>query len=140
MGVTSKAKRKRMKAIENAHVLIVNVDNVEEDTSSLDTAISSSIDKAQSTILAGIRSIEEVKKARKLMSQTKTSAHRRRLEDAKNDDYSGVYYVNMTPNIFAGLLFTFFFVFVTYLGVACMSMIQGQDVYVDKMPSIGREA
>jgi len=139
--VTSKSKRKRMKAIENASVLIVNVD-MDQDMSSLDSAISSSIDKAQSTILAGIRSSEEVKAARKL---SKMTSSRRRLEDqgdddANNNDYSGVYYVNMTPNIFAGLLFTFFFLFVTYLGIACMSMIQGQDVYVDKMPSIGREA
>lgn len=144
---TSKAKRKRMKAVEKANVLIVNVDDIEQDTSSLDSAISASIEKAQSTILAGIRSTEEVKKARKLMSKAQSAvSQRRRLEDAEgdddanNNDYSGVYYVNMTPNIFAGLLFTFFFVFVTYLGVACMSMIQGQDVYVDKMPSIGREA
>jgi len=147
--ITSKAKRKRMKAIENAHVLIVHVPDIEEDTSSLDSAISSSIDKSQSTILAGIRSIEEVKNARKLISKMQSTAaytsHRRRLEDAQDDaaddnNYDGVYYVNMTPNIFAGLLFTFFFVFVTYLGVACMSMIQGQDVYVTKMPGIGREA
>jgi len=68
----------------------------------------------------------------------------RRLEDAGDDanaaDNSGVYYVNMTPNIFAGLLFMFLFTFVAYLGIACMSMIQGQDVYVNKLPSIGREA
>jgi len=119
--ITSKAKRKRMKAIENAHVLIVHVADIEEDTSSLDSAISSSIDKSQSTILAGIRSIEEVKNARKLISRMQSTAaytsHRRRLEDAQDDagddnNYNGVYYVNMTPNIFAGLLFTFFFIFV----------------------------
>ena len=142
--ISSKSQRKRTKAIQNASVLIVHVDT-NEDMSSLDSAISSSIAKADSTIVASIRSTQEVKHARKLMSkQSSTQRQRRRLEeggdDDANNDYSGVYYVNMTPNIFAGLLFTFFFLFVTYLGVACMSMIQGQDVYVDKMPSIGREA
>lgn len=144
--ITNKARRKRTKALENASVLIVHA-GVDENISSLDLAMSSSIDhgKVGSTILAGIRSTDEVKRARKLISKMQTRKFsNRRLEDAGDDDanadYSGVYYVNMTPNIFAGLLYMFLFTFVTYLGVGCMVNIQGQDVYVDKMPSIGREA
>ena len=53
---------------------------------------------------------------------------------------TGVYYVAMTPNILAGLLFGLLFVVITYIGVTCMGAIQGQDVFVSKMPSVGREA
>jgi hypothetical protein len=80
--------------------------------------------------------------------------HHRRLEDANqavddgnqnnqnaaSQDMTGIYYVSMTPNILAGLLFTLLFAVVTWIGVSCMGMITGQDVYVSKMPSIGREA
>ena len=55
-------------------------------------------------------------------------------------DVGSVYYVSMTPNIMAGLLFFFLFAFIALIGVSCMGMIAGQDVYVKKMPSIGREA
>ena len=74
-------------------------------------------------------------------------ARRRRLDEQDGDednndngDMSGVYYVSMTPNILSGLLFTVLFVVVTYVGVTCMGSISGQDVYVSKMPTIGREA
>ena len=75
----------------------------------------------------------------------------RRLEDEDNNennennqnqnqaDEEGVYYVNMTPNILAGLLFFFMFVMTAHLGLTCMNAIEGQDVYVKKMPAIGRE-
>ena len=33
----------------------------------------------------------------------------------------------------------FMFVFTAHLGLSCMNMIEGQDVYVKKMPHIGRE-
>merc|ERR1712039_150644 len=142
---TVKARRRRTKALENASVLIVHA-NLDENMSALDLAISSCIDHDQvgSTVLAGVRSIDEVKRARKLISLAQTRKFsNRRLEEGDDDanaDYSGVYYVSMTPNIFAGLLYMFLFTFVTYLGFGCMNLIQGQDVYVDKMPSIGREA
>lgn len=57
-----------------------------------------------------------------------------------NNDMAGVYYVNMTPNILAGILFTFLFATITFIAVSCMGMIAGQDTYVSKYPSIGREA
>ena len=72
----------------------------------------------------------------------------RRLEDEDNEnnqnqnanaDEEGVYYVNMTPNILAGLLFFFMFVMTAHLGLTCMNAIEGQDVYVKKLPAIGRE-
>jgi len=83
------------------------------------------------------------------------SPHSRRLEDQQdqgdgenennnnnnNNQYmQGIYYVSMTPNILAGVLFTFLFATVTWIAVSCMGMISGQTVYVNKMPSIGREA
>ena len=133
----------------------------------LDAAIVAAIDSSaiQNVVLSSIRSTHEVKHARKLAvverltkkwsSTTTTSSsssrRRRRLEDAaaaednadNNNqaaaDMSGIYYVNMTPNIFAGLLFFLLFVMTAYIGLTCMNMIEGQDVYVKKMPHIGRE-
>ena len=46
----------------------------------------------------------------------------------------------MIHNVFASLLFTFFFVFVTYLGIASIGKIQGKDIYIIKRSSVGREA
>ena len=57
-----------------------------------------------------------------------------------NSDMTGVYYVSMTPNILAGLMFGLMFVVITWIGVTCMGAIVGQDLYVSKMPTIGREA
>jgi hypothetical protein len=39
---------------------------------------------------------------------------------AADNSMEGVYYVAITTNILAGLLFFFFFVGVTYIGVSCM--------------------
>jgi hypothetical protein len=92
------------------------------------------------------------------MMKTSGKNNRRRLEDQDGDgdnqnnngqnnqnnnggdDMTGVYYVSMTPNILAGILFTLLFTVTTYIGVTCMGMIAGQDVYVKKMPAVGREA
>jgi len=89
----------------------------------------------------------------KNQGQRNLESRRRRLEqeeegdgddaanqDNNNGDMSGVYYVSMTPNILAGLLFGLLFIVVTWIGVSCMGAISGQDVYVSKMPTIGREA
>jgi len=66
-----------------------------------------------------------------------TSTNSRRL----SDDYSEtVNYVNMTPNILAGLLYSFFFIFVTIVGMSCMNQIEGQTTFISKMPGVGREA
>ena len=88
-----------------------------------------------------------------MMTHTKAKvSHGRRLEDMQqeegqnqnnkqaDDDMAGVYYVSMTPNILAGILFTLLFAVTTWIGVTCMGMIAGQDVYVKKMPPVGREA
>jgi hypothetical protein len=102
--------------------------------------------------------VDEVKEERKQLYQRKLqlmdtvgrtllgSPSRRLEQDGENannngnQDLSGVYYVSMTPNIFAGLLFAFLFTFITLIAVSCMGMISGQDTYVSKYPSIGREA
>jgi len=150
----SKSEQKRRKAISQANVLVVNIQPT-IDASSIDSAIVNAIDSpaVRNVVLLSIRSVDEVKRDRKravLNKFTKSSVtrgNRRRLEDEaqnegdnnNNDDQEGLYYVNMTPNIFAGLLFTFMFLFTAQLGLNCMNMIEGQDVYVKKMPHIGRE-
>ena len=150
-GKVNKNEQKRRRAIAEADVLIVSVS---PNDSSIDSSITSAIDSdlIQSVVLSSVRSVDEVKHARKLAvanKLTKTSP-RRRLEDEANNENAnnqnnaqqnmdGVYYVNMTPNIFAGLLFFFMFAFTAHLGLSCMNMIEGQDVYVKKMPHIGRE-
>jgi hypothetical protein len=162
-GIMSKADseaNQRARALSQADVIIVNVAS-NTDASKIDSAVVNAIehDSVKNVILAGIRSVDEVKHARVLESrrrmsiqQTGTSqlvAGRRRLEDAdenaddganNDEDMSGIYYVQMTPNIFAGILFFFLFSFVAWTGINCMGMIQGQDVFVTKMPPVGREA
>jgi hypothetical protein len=161
-GILSKANsgaNHRARALAQADVIIVNVGS-NTDASEIDSAVVNAIehDSVKNVILAGIRSVDEVKHARALESRRRMSIHqtessqliagRRRLEDADagnddanaNQDMSGTYYVLMTPNIFAGILFTFLFSFVAWTGINCMGMIQGQDVFVNKMPSVGREA
>jgi len=149
-----KQSRKRSRSLSNARVLIVKVSP--KDASKLDGAVSEAVDRVKSVILTAIRSTDEVILERKMkaarhLEQMQTEAvnrHRRRLEDANFDDgyyqgdedMSGVYYVNMTPNILAGLLFTLFFTLVAITGISCLNMIEGQDVYVKKLPAIGREA
>mmetsp|Transcript_44672 Transcript_44672/g.88707 ORF Transcript_44672/g.88707 Transcript_44672/m.88707 type:complete len:83 (+) Transcript_44672:1-249(+) len=76
--------------------------------------------------------------------QVLEARRRRRLEDQangqENGDMSGVYYVAMTPNILAALLFMGLFTTIAWIGISCMGAISGQDVFVSKMPSVGREA
>jgi hypothetical protein len=157
----TKAEQKRRRAISEADVLVVNV-GANEDAAKLDAAVIAAIDSSavRNVVLSSIRSTDEVKRARMLavaerLTQKRSSAggsgssssrRRRRLEDvvAEEDnnnaqDMTGIYYVNMTPNILAGLLFFFMFVITAHIGLSCMNMIEGQDVYVKKMPHIGRE-
>ena len=150
-----KAEQKRRRAISEADILIVSVTD-KDNAAAIDSSIVKAIDSkvVQNVILSSIRSTDEVKRSRRMAvvdkmnkSARSASAGRRRLDEnnQNNNDNGnqqqeeGVYYVNMTPNIFAGLLFFFMFVFVTHLGLSCMNMIEGQDVYVKKMPAIGRE-
>jgi hypothetical protein len=158
---TSKTSNRRARLLSSADVLIVNV-GAKEDTTAFDNAVVSAIDsdKIDHVVLAGVRSLSEVKRERNLLSQRRMSAmenqgrrvlaSRRRLEqeeegddaeDGDNDnDMSGVYYVHMTPNILAGILFGLLFVLIVFIGVSCMGAISGQDVFVSKMPTVGREA
>ena len=151
----SKSEQKRRRDIAEADVLIVSVNPTED---AIDSSIAAAIDSSAvgSVILSSVRSIDEVKRARKLAVADKFAkvapsrrSSARRLEDeannenadanANNQDMAGVYFVNSTPNIFAGILFFFMFAFTAHLGLTCMNMIEGQDVYVKKMPHIGRE-
>jgi hypothetical protein len=157
---SSKKVMKRERALSQADVFIVNVSS-KEDAKRIDSSITGAIDSSHvgSVVLAGVRSVDEVKHERFLYSQRRlqkmeqdaSKRGRRRLEqeadgdmnDAQNNgqnDMSGVYYVQMTPNIFSGLLFTFFFIVVAFTGISCMSDIQGGDTFTDKYPSLGREA
>lgn len=148
------SKRKSNRALREARTVIISIDDSVEG-SDLDAAIARYItdENVSSVILTGARSAAETKMAKKLEKKarrTQRKSPRRRLEqedgneneneDGDDADEAGVYYVNMTPNILAGLLFFFFFTFVTFTGISCMGMIQGQDVYVTKMPVVGREA
>lgn len=151
-----KKKHRRAISLDKASIIIVKADASE--SAKLDAAVARAVDSENvaNVILAGQRSNMEVKEerdnaARRRMSQltgkSRYTQSSRRLEDAEDDDnnndedLSGVYYVNMTPNIFAGLLFTIFFIFVTQVGIGCMGGIQGPpDLYVQKYPNIGREA
>uniref|UniRef100_A0A7S2HLL0 Protein BIG1 n=1 Tax=Helicotheca tamesis TaxID=374047 RepID=A0A7S2HLL0_9STRA len=142
--ISKKAKeaRKRSRALAAADVLVVSV-SPDSDMSLFDSAVTSAIDHASidNVILTSVRSVDEVKLERKKIAHRKLSfapVGRRRL--ANDDGETPTYYVNMTPNIFAGLLYFFFFAWLAYLGISCMGMIQGQDVYVKKYPTIGREA
>lgn len=156
---SNKSVNRRARALSQADVYIVNV-HPTHDASSIDASITSAINSKNvgSVVLAGVRSVEEVKHERMLMNKRRMlkqeqdglkhleARGRRRLEegdedgDNGDDDLSGVYYVAMTPNIFSGLLFTFMFIVVTFTGISCMSDIQGGDTFVDKYPSLGREA
>merc|ERR1712125_98153 len=148
------SKKKSNRALREAKTVIVSIDD-SVGAADLDAAIAKYIidENVSSVILTGARSALETKIAKnmeKKARRTQRKAPRRRLEQEDGDenenedggdaDQAGVYYVNMTPNILAGLLFFSFFTFVTFLGISCMGMIEGQDVYVTKMPVVGREA
>lgn len=165
---TSKKTGRRARELASANVLIVNV-HVDEDIAMIDPAVVKAIEHESvgSVVVTAVRSVKEViaerearnrsrravmeENGRRVLAQKTARAHRR-LEDqqgqgddaAANDDddedMSGIYYVSMTPNILAGLLFTLLYATITLIALSCMNMISGQDVYVNKMPSIGREA
>jgi len=160
MSKVEKYSHKRMTNFAKATVLVVEVDP-SIDASKIDSSVVRAIEdeSVATVVVTAVRSHEEVKNERRLvdlnhrkfMAAAGKNAKfpgRRRLEDAdaddaandSSDDLSGVYYVSMTPNIFSGILFSFFFIVVVQIGISCMGMISGQDVYVNKMPSIGREA
>lgn len=158
---------KRYRMIDQANWFIVTVPYT-IDPNVLDTILVQTIqhEQIQNVVLSGIRSVEEVKYERMLQMRrtlfskttivgsaslstgsTSNNKYHRRLQEEENaqdgddsNDLSGIYYVQMTPNILAGLLFFAMFFVVALIGFSCMNMIAGQDVYVNVMPSIGREA
>lgn len=149
----------RQRKIAQADVLVVKVP-ANTDPSKIDSVVSGAIDNVDTVVLTGVRSYAEIllerdneaRRIRKLQEKNgrKILADKtRRLEEnqgnnnnngGNNGNMSNVYYVSMTPNILAGILFTILFATITWIGVSCMGAISGQDVYVKKMPSIGREA
>jgi len=146
--VTSLSEFKAAVESDSSNLVVVNV-SADASPSEIDAAVTSAIEdsKVGSVVLTAVRGISEVKlernaNAKRNMYQMhgKTNG-RRRLADNEDadEDTSGIYFVHFTPNIFAGLLFGFFFMFITYVGLGCMDMISGQDVYVTKYPTIGRE-
>jgi len=117
------SKKKSNRALREAKTVIVSIDD-SVDAADLDAAIAKYItdENVSSVILTGARSALETKIAKKMEKKarrTQRKAPRRRLEQEDGDenedggdaDQAGVYYVNMTPNILAGLFFFFFFLF-----------------------------
>jgi len=156
---------RRAREVQAASVLVVDVPAAAS-PADVDRAIAMAVDspRLSSVVLAAQRSTDEVKRARAALANDRKEqkqqqrvqqqeAPRRRLEDNQQnqdddnnnrndqDGSDGVAYVHMTPNILAGILYTLLFVVVTQIGIGCMGSIQGQgDIYVKKMPTIGREA
>lgn len=148
---------KRAQALAEADVIVVNVEP-SRDATEADAAILRAIDhpSVKNVVVTSVRSFAEVKNERNLeyrhrrmlMQQAGESvlvSGRRRLDQNANNGGSsssmtGVYYVQMTPNIFSGILFGILFAVISFIGISCMGMIQGQTVYVSKLPSVGREA
>lgn len=160
MSKAFKTSAKRARAMKNSNIFIVTVD-ADTDPAEIDSAVVNAIEHSDvgSVVLSALRSTAEVKRERELqgrrrmermttVGRSKLLSGARRLEDGgdgdgnnnNNQDMSGVYYVSMTPNIMAGLLFFLLFIVITYIGVSCMGAIIGQDVYVTKLPPVGREA
>lgn len=155
----------RAHALIHRKLVIVHLGH-KSSVSDLDAAVHAAIEspKMSSVILTSVRSKSEIDLERNLMiksnaasasaGQGKTSSsnqnrRRRRLEDEdgerddkdneNDEDYSGVYFVLMTPNILSGLLFTFFFLFISLVGIGQLGNISSQDCYVDTYPIVGRE-
>jgi len=143
-------------SLTKSDVVIVKVSR-DAKPSDIDNAVVHAIEhkSIKAVVLTALRGTTEVKqeinmmmKKRRATEKTTQESPRRRLDENQdgdnnnggNNDKEGVYYVNMTPNIFAGLLFTFFFIFLSMIGFNCMGNISNSDIYVSKMPSVGREA
>jgi len=161
-GLLSKIQKEegdRARALSAADVFVVKVP-AKTDPSEIDAAITKAIghDSVKAVVVTAVLSVDEFKEnykeenRRRMKIQEEAgkflTENSRRLEQQNGDDdagaadqsdLAGVYYVMMTPNIFSGLWFALFFAVVTFIGLSCMGMITGQDVYVDKLPVIGRE-
>jgi len=138
-------------------VVVVNVDR-KDSPKDIDSAIDKAIERSgvHTVLLTAQRSTQEVQNERslsrrknKVISKKREALgpSRRRLEDQEEEEEAAddeevvvPYYVNMTPNIFAGIMFTFLFITVTQIGLSCMGMIDNSDTFASKLPSVGREA
>lgn len=155
----------RAHAMVNRQLVVVKVGSGSHVAQELDEAVEKAIlsNKMGSVILTSVRSKSEVDLERQLLAKSNAAQaqapsfhkrsgsnknNRRRLEDRDGDkdeendgeaDYTGIYFVSMTPNILSGLLFGFFFIFVSLVGIGQLGNISSQDCYVDKYPVVGRE-
>lgn len=132
-------------------IVIVTVP-IETAPNEIDTTVSSVIDDyhVHSVLVTSVPFLNERQIEGNRLKNRHVLSGRRRLEDQNdngddknNDDYydtTGIYFVNMTPTILAGILFMFFFIAVTQIGIGSMNMISGQDVFAKKYNTIGREA
>ena len=133
-----------------ADIKLVTISN-QASPAEIDSIVAAAIEDSSvgSVVLTSIRGLSEVKFERDLRAKKEFSAanrrkSRRRLDE--NGQYYGdaaaevLYFVHFTPNIFSAFLFFLFFAAVTLVGIRCMGMIAGQEVYVTKYPTIGREA
>jgi len=153
-GITTNAP----KSLTDADILIINIP-ASTQPKEIDEAVVLAIqhNAINSVILSALRSKNEagfelnMEKRRRMKivnANANAERRRRRLENANgnddgyynNEDYSQIYYVQMTPNMLAGITFFFMFALVTLLGLQCMGSISGQDCYVKKKPMVGREA
>lgn len=148
-----KKKLTKLKQKNPEDTLIIKVpSNLSHDE--IDENVNAAIEhsKIDTVFLMGVCALDElryVKATQKNINSRFTFPKRRHLEDQgnkdneNNEDYytsSGIYYVNMTPNIMAGILFMIFFAFVTNIGIMNLNVISATDVYVKKYYSIGKEA
>jgi hypothetical protein len=157
--------KQRAQTLEAASLLFVTVDTEQlSDMSQLDTALVQAIQTEPHVVVTAVRSLMEINQEREQAMQYtmlmqreagRVQAQRRRLEEdvaqegqdnaqenmqVNNNQYEYMVLVHMTPNILSGILFTLLFATITLIGITCLGAIQGQDVYVKKMPAIGREA
>mmetsp|Transcript_3344 Transcript_3344/g.4831 ORF Transcript_3344/g.4831 Transcript_3344/m.4831 type:complete len:277 (+) Transcript_3344:47-877(+) len=145
---------KEDKVLRKSNTVVVHISE-NTPAKDIDATVSAAIDHSavNTVILTGLRGVEEVKHERTFRRMTQNqekNVSRRRLDEEgegekdqnnnNNDENKGMYYALMTPNIFAGILFTLFFAMIASIGINCMGIISNSDVYVSKMPSVGREA
>jgi hypothetical protein len=162
---TTKTTTKKSREIGAANILLIDVDATTS-PDAVDSAVQTAMAHADRVVLTAVRSIAEVKDERAKITRRRMEMQfqagqqqrhlvvdgrrHRRLENnnqnnqqqavAANDQMAGIYFVQMTPNIFAGILFFFLFATISFTGISCMGMIAAQDIYVKKMPPVGREA
>ncbi|GMH79252.1 hypothetical protein TrST_g11562 [Triparma strigata] len=112
--------------VEKGRIYVVNV-SPSTPLSSLDSTISSAMVPPTSSPRVVL-----------VTSRPLTSSYTAPLRRLSASD--STYYVYMTPNIMAGILFGILFTFCSILGFSCMNELEGQTVFVSKMPTVGREA